>query len=486
MLVFIFMLLIPVSIIASPTIKSLSAPSFTYTLSEPSVSSKPRSLEESKQRLLKKYSGVDTKKVQELLDSLTDNSSIELQSTIYVLDELAQGSYSYEDAVLYVRWVTRLYLQHVSKGAYVKEYIHSLKHELLHTEFEFVARSENECGHSPAWNLYKKTSTTPFAILKESAYVPLPDSIKRHHKLCFSSFLKHIPDMPLISKVNEHELVGYEMDALFGLDRTPITFTATFVTADGIEKEGSLQLFVPDARSLFYYLEKKEKAKELLLLPASNVHLTAFSGILKGLMAHHIDNYLVRVRNKKPYDIIEIDLEESMPPMNRLENKALLMCRLAVLGLPQAKQPFSRALLLIITHPSFKALFQAFQEQNKLLHPDSLKAQNERFQIIQKLSSEALKQKNPSLSSRELYFAIFGGDKLYQLAKEKGYADITVFNNVVSDPYQHVVKDFMQPDAIKPSDALHAPKKRDSEKDKIRKQNLQILETGNSHDSSKF
>lgn len=474
------MILVSSVVAADPVIQTIVKPRLSYTV----VPCRPYDgnieLQAIKDRLVKKYEVSDTSLLQKELQLLEYRPSVELQKTVEVLEEIYCGSYSYEEALTYVHWVTRLYLHHLLAGVseQTDQVIDACK-RFEQSDFSLIRRSEAECGHSPAWNLCDRKTGAVFAILKESVIVPLPDSIKRQHLLCFSSFLRHLPDMPLTSKINDHELMGYEMDLLFGLDRTPLTCKATFLLGENSRHEGVVQLFAHNTKPFFsHFFEKKGKAVELLAIPKAKVHLTAFSGIFKGLMAHHISNYLVRLEDGRPCDIVEIDLEESMPPYNRAPKKSIVLGRLAILGLPQAKAALDRALLLIACHPSWNALLEAYHGacmEKRVLHPDSLQAQKERLQYIQKRCSEALVAKS-SFTVRELYFEIFGGKELYALAKEKGYADITAFNNVVSDPYQHVIKDFDHPEQMKASSALLPPKKRTSRLDKIKQENLQILE----------
>jgi hypothetical protein len=484
------LLLAHATLSAGPKIQSLESPRLTIVIERPQHNTSKDLLQQAQKKLLQKYAAEDTSKLVREFELL---SQIEgsLQKTVEVYEELAIGAYSFDDALTYIHWVTRLTYNHLSGGALDRQLaIDKLKNELMDPEaFDLVERDEASRGHSLSWNICKKGSTVPYAILKESAIVALPPRIKRHHPLCFSSFQKLLPDMPLTTKVNDHELFGYEMDVLFGFDRTPVTFKATFYDETGKLLEGSLQLFVQDGKSPFStYLEHKDKAKELLTLPHSKVHLTALSGIFKGLMAHHLSNYLVRVKDGKPICLVEIDLEESMPPYNRIPKevipeetvrKSIILCRLAVLGLPQTTKSLDRAFLLIMCHPSFDALLKGYHEEcakHYPLHKSSLDAQNERLQLLQKLCSEALKQKTITITVRELYFAIFGGEELYKIAKEKGYPDLTTFNNLVSDPYQHIVKDFAHPEQIKPCSLLLPPKKRDSRTECIKKLNLQALE----------
>jgi hypothetical protein len=465
--------------------------------------------------------------------------------TFSVYEELIVGSYTPQSARAILRWATELLCNHLSGGATeIAKKVHQIREELLSSEsYTFTLRSSEEIGHSNAWLMTPKAcrDDAPSFLLKESAEVPLPANIevkyldessvkiplhvKRFHPLCFSSFLKLLPEMPLTTKINEHERIGYEQDALFGFGRTPMTFQVRFFAADekGQNKqlEGSIQLFVKDGKpggSTFLY--EKQRAQELLTLDASCVQLAVISGLFKGITAGHMDNYLFRVSDKSVSDVLEIDLEEIMPPFNRIPatitpsfalalaeqkkaleqlpqdaetkeqiaaidqkidsmRKAIILCRMWILGLPQAQKPFDRACLLALTHPSFSALLTAYHVKAALqgeLHPDTLTAQKERFEKLQQMSRDELAKTEITATPRDFFFSIFGGRELYWLAKEKQFPDIVAFTQVVSDPYNYTIKDFSQPEKMASSTLLAPICDGDSKERKIVKENAQLLE----------
>lgn len=465
--------------------------------------------------------------------NLTAQGRESFSHTIEIMGELATGNYDEEGACTYFGWASRLFINHLSGGAVSTATRVETTAKMLTqpNACSFVERSDDERGHSMSWTMMSENM--PIAILKESAVVKVPEEIEAkqldgsvekvplkialHDPLCFSSFLKHLPSMALPTKVNDYELIGYEMDALLGLDLVPVSYKAHFVNCQQQVVEGTLQLFVPDGKPAgSTYIFEKNRAVELTTLHVAKVQKAAISGILKGLTAHHMDNYLMRSRANKIDDVVEIDLEELMLPFNRIPDdvtpsfaqalikqkeellkleqtssiceqialidqriqtikKSIILCRLWIMGLPQTKKPLDRALLLILTHPSMRALLEAYHAQSPL-DKAALEAQVQRLQILQAMSREELKKPRLQLTARDCYFAIFGGREIYELAKVNGYADLAAFNNVVSDPYQHVLKDYSRPETMAPSDILQPIAEHESEARKIVKQNLQSLE----------
>ncbi len=377
------------------------------------------------------------------------------QDSIY--SELTSGRYDEESTRAYTEFANRFFgTEKTSADAFLKK---------LEEPYELKALSEDERGHNPAWVAISKGEKKPFAFFKQSIEVKVPKEVKLHHPLCFSSFLTLIPDMPLTTTVTDFEVIGYEMDRLFGFGMVPYTKKAEF--ADG--KVGIVQRYVEGGEPIGNFIYQKDRLKELATIPPAKVHIACLSGIFKGVGAHHIGNYLMVSKNKRVVDIVEVDLEEIMPPYNRVD-KPVVLCRLVLLGLPQAKKPIDKALRMILTHPLWQERLDAYHKTLNI-DPLCLKAQKERLSTIQELC-----KRDEAVTVRDIYFAIFGGEEQYKLAKERGYPDITCFNNVISDPYQDVIKDINKPSAMKPSTSLEPITDEDSEEDKIRKSNLQTFE----------
>ncbi len=385
-----------------------------------------------------------------------------IQKTAEIYRELATGEYDEEAVCTYGRFATTLLVNHlrgpeVIDDAFIKK---------LDEPYELRALAEEERGHNPAWVATLKGEEKPFAFFKESIEVKVAKEVTLYDPLCFSSFLSLIPDMPLTTTVTDFEVIGYEMDALFGFNMVPYTIKRALPNG----KTGIIQRYVEGGEPIGNFIYQKDRLKELATLSQANLHIACLSGIFKGVGAHHIGNYLMVSKDKRIIDVKEVDLEEIMPPYNRVD-KPIVLCRLVLLGLPQATKPLDKALRMILTHPSFQILLERYHKTLSI-NPACLSAQKERLDIIQKLCRDSC-----PVTPRDIYFAIFGGRDIYLLAKEKGYPDITCFNNVISDPYQDIVTDIYNPASMKPSTSLEPITDSDSEEDRIRKSNLQAFES---------
>lgn len=158
------------------------------------------------------------------------------------------------------------------------------------------------------------------------------------------------------------------------------------------------------------------------------------------------------------------------------ERKSIVMARMCILGLPQCDKPFDRAALMILTHASFKPIMKAHHQSiidNKYpIKASALDAQMERLYILQDLAQKELDQKEITLTPRKVFFEIFGGEELFNIAIKKGYNPLIIFNNVIS-PYRAEFKDLSQPDTMK-----GRPKDRpgsDSEESKNAFENMKVL-----------
>lgn len=204
--------------------------------------------------------------------------------------------------------------------------------------------------------------------------------------------------------------------------------------------------------------------------------------ILKGISAGHLSNYILQLHKvdgeEQVKSIYEIDLEELLLPYNRLtdvENltlggtlakdpkesvKSLILCRMWILGLPQAEKPFDRAALMLMSHKGLLPLLKQYH-QNALTYSrmdiKSWEAQYQRVKQMQEICQTELNKEHISLSLRDLYFAIFGGEHLWKIAKEKNYPAMVSFNNLISDPCQHIITDFANPSSIPLSKRLEEP-----------------------------
>ncbi|MDB6081718.1 MAG: hypothetical protein JWO53_990, partial [Chlamydiia bacterium] len=353
--------------------------------------------------------------------TLSDEGKEAFRATIAILEELLNGKYTKEAAIDYTKWSCNLLWNHWNGGATKEQQkAQNLYQKVRSGNFIVKERTEDECGHNPAYLLLDNTeSQTPFAIFKQTQPGALYDSSHQHI----------VEEMPLY-RVDVRELVGYEVDALIGCERTPITLKVTYEKPKNDSKQekeagvGILQLFVSNGIAAGEELWKKNGAKLVKTLDKSRAQITALSGILKGRGAGHMNNYLL-VKNPEKEEVLEaldIDLEECMIPFNRIpdhmrikryskqevycenleekvselseqlamlaqdttahsdreklqqqleqervryqqriatERKMISMCRLWILGLPQNEKPFDKAALLILCHPSLPRIMDA-------------------------------------------------------------------------------------------------------------------------------
>lgn len=444
------------------------------------------------------------------------------RATMKIYAELVEQNYAPQAAMTYLHFATRLLLNHLEGGAVgAAQKAQEVQKALLANTHSETFESDSD-GNATSYAILE--GDTRAIRVKQSRQIPIEDApveIKRHDPYCYSSFLKSFPEMPLTTNVSDHELIGYELDAILGLDRTPLTFKA-IVGVDGQDPTpGSLQLYVPNAKSADVYLYEANQARKYATLDTSNVHLTALSGMIKGLTAHHWGNYLMQEKEGKIVDALEIDMEEIMPPFNKVpENvtpsiayalvnernellkkeqtaetlqaiealnkrietmrKTYVLCRLFIIGLWQSKAPFDKALLMIITHPSMQKLLDGYHknvlQKETSMHPDCLKAQKERLDLLQALSRAELEKPKVTASPRDFYFAIFGGKEIYDIAKAKGFPDVVAFNQIIADPYPGAYKDFADPTTLKTCTLLQPITDQDPEGRKICKANLQEIE----------
>lgn len=288
-------------------------------------------------------------------------------------------------------------------------------------------------GHNPTFLLYDPETDSPFAFLKRSE----PEF--------FSSFQQVIPDFPLQAPVWEREVIGFEQDLAFGFDLAPPLLHVTLE-----EGEGTVQSFIDDAWDGPTFYEQPLGGELLIGLSRDVVHLAAISGMLKGRGAGHQGNYLFSIEQDrwgrdKVKKLFEIDLEEILIPAHRISHLPHLnLCRLWILGLPQAAIPFDRDLLQTLASTALMEQLlnhhQSIKERGFRIEKEALDAQKERLTAIQKLCAA------PDLTPRTLYFALFGGEEMWEAARKKGYPALVAFNNIISDPYKHIVNSFIDTD----------------------------------------
>lgn len=341
-----------------------------------------------------------------------------------------------------------------------RQAVQQLANKVVTEEYKIVPRCSS--GHSPSFFLIGSDGL-PFAILKQS----LPEF--------YCSFKKFLPAMPLKAAVWEHELIAFEIDRQFHLDLVPSTMAVRLIY-QGQTVNGIIQEFMPNSKdgSAFYH---PEGAKRLNSIPKNTVHKAALSGFFKGLTGGQVSNYLIQ-ENK----IYEIDLETLLLPYNRLADvpdlivsddlptkeslDSLILCRMWILGLNQCREPFELEILQPLAEANLLASLSEYHQEASCYSRIDLRswqAQYERVKQIQTLIKNELEKPFPTLTPRALYFSLFGGEHLWKIAQEKHYPAMIAFNNLISDPYQYLLKDFANPQAIPISKRLSEPKENTQE-----------------------
>jgi hypothetical protein len=432
--------------------------------------------------------------------TLTPEGEKVVQATLVLFQELLDGSYSDIGAALYTKVACNILHTHLTGCVRTQSVqVDKLFKKVMAGNYLIAKRSSDLSGHNEQYLLIDVVdkSLRPFALLKQNN--PLYDASHMH---VFENYPLYRTDM--------RELIGYEIDALFGFERTPVTFKVAYTTNDGKTCEGVLQAFVENAVA-GQAVVSKDAISVVQALDASIPQLTALSGMIKGRGAGHYSNYLVVVNppNYELTDLLDIDLEECMVPFNRppthlkikrtnpatkesycedlellakslqaklvhadgqekvilqeklqkckkrlaTERQMITMCRLWVLGWPQNAKPFERAALLLITHPSMQKIAKQYQLQLQKksfleLQQAAIVAFSERINKLQNLAANELAETSITKSPRDFYFEIFGGRKLYQIAKRKNYPDMHIFNSIIGCPYRHVLKDFSEPEKM--------------------------------------
>ena len=105
------------------------------------------------------------------------------------------------------------------------------------------------------------------------------------------------------------------------------------------------------------------------------------------------------------------------------ERKSIQCVRMCILGMPQNDKPLEKAALLFLTHPSLPILLDAHHESilNRKYEVQyiALTAQKERVNLLQKLAKEELAKPTITITPRDLYFELFDGKELFNIARGK-------------------------------------------------------------------
>ncbi len=431
---------------------------------------------------------------------------------LHVVSELDKGNYTSKEREHYLSWIFKLTLLQLEGASQdLKDPIENLCEQILRVhEYEVVKRT-GEDSNNPSYLLVHHVTQQPFAILK------LP-------KIEFDcSFEAHVPEIgQLIAPVWQHDLISYEQDRLFGFDSIP-DLVAVEVEKNGVKERGVIQRYIPNSKAANSFCWDYEQGAELLKsMPAWQVHQLAIESIFLGFAAGHGANYLLQTHpdTNCPEKIVRgylNDEKEAFIPFNRVlpnmqttrgielqqqiselekeasparqaeidelkkrlseHHRSIILLHIWILGLPQCGEAMKPALLSLLCHPALLQQLKSYHREITnyyALSDEAKQAQLERIQGMQQLAKKAL-DSSSSLTLRELYFHLFGGEHLYEIGKEKNYPHLILFANLISDPYRYALKDPAYPERIEPSTRLEKPIE-DKEEDIRYMQNLRKLE----------
>ncbi len=442
---------------------------------------------------------------------LTAEGKIAVEKTTAIFQELALD-YTLQSAQKHAHIASNLLYNHLFGGAILQqEKVDALYDEVvLKSTISITQRSDDDCNN-PSFLITCATTKKPVALLKR----PRSSYEASHQRL--------IENFPLYHS-NTREVIGYETDALLGFDSTPVTLRVLCETQEGSVKdttepnEAVIQALIPNVTVFSSTITQKDGGALLKSIDTSHCQIAAIAGIIKGLAAGHIGNYIMGEdpATKKLIDIFEFDHKECMVPFNKmplvykvrrygdqgtvycedLEKKAALldeefkkldqekaptdaskelkdkkvlerkelierikterasiqMGRLSIMGLPQNNEPLQRATLLILAHPSLQILLEghhaSMQKNNYEIQQCALTAQKERVTRLRELAEIELAKATVTMTPRDMYFDIYGGRALFEMATKKYYPSIVIFNNIVGSSYRTEFKDLSLPDTM--------------------------------------
>ncbi len=387
-----------------------------------------------------------------------------------IFEELSKANYSKEDFRHYMNWSLNISSSlFFEKYLFAEEELNDLFYKLNDISVRSLTpRSAEEKGRHEAFALKSKNG-------KVAALIKVVKGPR-------NAWAKVAPIMEQNGSAGLYEKVGYDIDVILGLKMTPATLLGKMQLENGETEDVVIQNFISNSIDLGNLLYREDGAELIMSIPTAPAQMMALSGMIKGRLGGHLGNYLFHLKDGVIDTVYDIDLEELLPPCNRLEKgmtlyplkedrnqadrinvsdlssdlqemayKSAPLCRMCILGLPQNGKPFERACLKIIVHDLLPCLLDEYHEylnDEKEIRRECLQAQKERLLKIQEICKQQLELPEISLTPRDLYFYLFGGKHLYKLARERGYPPIIIFNQVIGDPLQHSMIDFSRPEKM--------------------------------------
>jgi hypothetical protein len=400
----------------------------------------------------------------------------------------------------YLGWELRLTLSFLEGEAYtLNSRVQKLRDQVFSETCQPHKRESD--GHSLSYALKVAGGVIPVALLKKSN--PLIHS--SFFRLLPNLGVKaHVGEYELIG-FEQDQWFGFNLvpTTIAVRDCSSKSNAAEADTKTAAGKDagkiiGTIQRFVPHSDTISSLFDTAISAHKLATIPKSHLHILSISGFFKGIAAGHLSNYICKFSKdlSKILRIHEIDLEEILLPLNQLKDqtgkeglqivpvedvdkliaqldksapayqveldklqkkkemikKSIILCRMCILGLPQNAQPFDRASLMILSHPGLSIMLSKYHaeavKKHPLVAPEAWKAQRNRLEVMLAFAKSELSKAAVTGTPRDLYFSIFGGSHLWKIGIDRDIPDLIIANQLVSDPYQHTVKDFGDPEAI--------------------------------------
>lgn len=222
-----------------------------------------------------------------------------------------------------------------------------------------------------------------------------------------------------VAEANQREVAAYRLTQLLGTHIVPMTLKS---------REGeTVQRFIDTNVKLLYdFLNENADAAEILSsVSAAYLHLYLLQTILIGQADGHLSNTFVELDEEGAFkELIDFDNEYCL--YNRYYAKGeggegRGAARIALMGLGQAKQVISRALLRLMVAPEF---------QRKMLHffenKGGYSAAKERLSKLKKIAQFSLDHQVP-VSFEDIYFTLFTHEDLVNRQREYGVPDLVNF-----------------------------------------------------------
>jgi hypothetical protein len=192
--------------------------------------------------------------------------------------------------------------------------------------------------------------------------------------------------------------------------------------AQAFHVQGSIQTWFNHCERVYDLIVKEANGGNMLkTAPKTLVHFYALLGIVKGSMDCSSGNTLVEYHPglDRVVNFWDFDDERSMPLTNHFRE-----LRMWQMGLPQSAEPFDRAVLLMFLDPRLKEKLK--NQQSSLQIPKAAyQAQLDRLDKLQEIFQEELMKSDITLTPRELFFKLFGGEEEFNEIKSRYNNDKT-------------------------------------------------------------